>query len=184
MGDWYFNECVNGFEYQVAGHMIAEGLVQEGLAVTRMVHDRYHAARRNPWNEVEYGDHYARSMVRCGVFLSASGCEHDGPRGRLGFAPRLTPENFQCAFTTAEGWGSFSQQVRGVSCMCRWSCVTVSCVFRLKYSACLPAEVATPSLLQGSGSRWLWAGSHPKVGYGCDSSRSAGWRTIRRSKSV
>ncbi|HVV71775.1 MAG TPA: GH116 family glycosyl-hydrolase, partial [Verrucomicrobiae bacterium] len=31
----YFNECMNGFEYQVAGHMLWEGLVLEGLAVTR-----------------------------------------------------------------------------------------------------------------------------------------------------
>ena len=34
--DWaagYFNECMNGFEYQVAGHMIWEGLMLEGLAV-------------------------------------------------------------------------------------------------------------------------------------------------------
>ena len=51
--DFYFNECMNGFEYQAAGHMLWEGLVQEGLAVTRAVHDRYHAARRNPRNEVE-----------------------------------------------------------------------------------------------------------------------------------
>ncbi len=32
--DYYFNECMNGFEYQAAGHMIWEGMVQEGLAVT------------------------------------------------------------------------------------------------------------------------------------------------------
>ena len=29
--DSYFNECMNGFEHQVAGHMIWEGMVQEGL---------------------------------------------------------------------------------------------------------------------------------------------------------
>ena len=29
----YFNECMNGFEYQVAGHMIWEGMVQHGLAM-------------------------------------------------------------------------------------------------------------------------------------------------------
>jgi hypothetical protein len=110
--DWaagYFNECMNGFEYQVAGHMIAEGLVMEGLAVTRMVHDRYHPSRRNPWNEIECGDHYARSMASHGVFLTACGYEYDGPRGRLAFAPRLTPEDFRCAFTAAEGWGTFAQ---------------------------------------------------------------------------
>ena len=27
----YFNECMNGFEYQAAGHMIWEGLLTEGL---------------------------------------------------------------------------------------------------------------------------------------------------------
>ncbi len=112
--DWaagYFNECMNGFEYQVAWHMIAEGLVKEGLAITRMIHDRYHPQRRNPWNEVECGDHYARSMASYGVYLAACGFEYHGPKGRLGFAPRLTPENFRCAFTTAEGWGTFSQQL-------------------------------------------------------------------------
>lgn len=111
--DWaagYFNECMNGFEYQAAGHMVWEGLVQEGLAVTRAVHDRYHASRRNPFNEVECGDHYARSMASYGVFLAACGFEYHGPRGHIGFAPRLTPEQFKCAFTGAEGWGSFSQK--------------------------------------------------------------------------
>ena len=100
---------MNGFEYQVAGHMIWEGMVQEGLAVTRAIHDRYHASRRNPWNEVECGDHYARSMASYGVFLAACGYEYHGPKGYLAFAPRLTPDNFRAAFTAAEGWGTFSQ---------------------------------------------------------------------------
>ncbi|MEI8288190.1 MAG: GH116 family glycosyl-hydrolase [Verrucomicrobiota bacterium] len=107
----YFNECMNGFEYQVAGHMIWEGMVMEGLALTRAVHDRYHASRRNPWNEVECGDHYARSMASYGVYLAACGFEYDGPKAHIGFAPKLTPENFKCAFTSAEGWGSYSQKM-------------------------------------------------------------------------
>jgi hypothetical protein len=109
----YFNECMNGFEYQVAGHMIWEGLVTEGLAVTRAVHDRYHARRRNPWNEVECGDHYARSMASYGVFLAACGFTYHGPKKQIGFAPRLTPENFRAPFTAAEGWGTFSQKLQG-----------------------------------------------------------------------
>jgi hypothetical protein len=110
--DWaagYFDECMNGFEHQVAGHMIWEGLTLEGLAIERALHDRYHASRRNPWNEVECGDHYARSMASYGVFLAACGFEYHGPQAHIGFAPRLSPENFKCAFTSAEGWGSFSQ---------------------------------------------------------------------------
>jgi hypothetical protein len=108
--DMYFNECMNGFEHQVAGHMIWEGMVEQGLAVERMLHDRYHAARRNPWNEVECGDHYARSMASYGVFLAACGFEYHGPRGYIGFAPKLTPVEFHAPFTTARGWGTFWQK--------------------------------------------------------------------------
>jgi hypothetical protein len=107
----YFNECMNGFEYQAAGHMIAEGMLEEGLAVTRAVHDRYHPSRRNPYNEIECGDHYARSMASHGVFVSLCGFECHGPKKHLGFAPKITPENFKSAFVTAEGWGSFTQQI-------------------------------------------------------------------------
>ena len=106
----YFNECMNGFEHQVAGHMIWEGMLLEGLAVERAVHDRYHPSKRNPWNEIECGDHYARSMASYGVFLAACGYEYHGPKGHLGFAPRLTPEDFKAPFTAAEGWGSYRQK--------------------------------------------------------------------------
>jgi non-lysosomal glucosylceramidase len=109
----YFNECMNGFEHQVAGHMIWEGMVQEGLAVERALHDRYGAARRNPWNEVECGDHYARSMASYGVFVAACGFEYHGPKGHIGFAPRLSPDDFKAAFTAAEGWGTYAQKRQG-----------------------------------------------------------------------
>jgi non-lysosomal glucosylceramidase len=116
--DWqygYFNECMSGFEHQAASHMIAEGLVLEGLAVTRAIHDRYHASRRNPYNEIECSDHYARAMASYGSYLTLCGFEHHGPKGHLGFAPRLTPENFRAAFTAAEGWGTFAQKRTGKS---------------------------------------------------------------------
>ncbi len=107
----YFNECMNGFEYQVAGHMLWEGLLEKGLAITRAVHDRYHPSRRNPWNEVECGDHYARSMASYGVYLAACGFEYHGPHGHLGFAPRLAPADFRAAFTAADAWGAFQQRL-------------------------------------------------------------------------
>ena len=117
--DWaggYFNECMNGFEHQVAGHMIWEGapgseMVMHGLAIERALHDRYGAAKRNPYDEIECGDHYGRSMASYGVFLAACGYEYDGPRGHLGFAPKIHPEQFKSAFTAAEGWGSFEQTI-------------------------------------------------------------------------
>ena len=109
----YFNECMDGFEYQAAGHMIWEGLLTEGLAVCRSLHERYQATRRNPWNEVECGDHYARSMASYGVYLAACGFEYHGPKGHLGFAPRLGPDDFRGAFTSAEGWGTIAQKRDG-----------------------------------------------------------------------
>jgi len=114
--DWaagYFNECMTGFEYAAASHMIWEGLVTEGLAVARAVHDRYSPLRRNPYNEVECGDHYARAMSSYGLLLALSGYEHHGPRGELAFAPRLRPENFRAPFTAAGGWGTYWQTVQG-----------------------------------------------------------------------
>lgn len=116
----YFNECMTGFEWQAAAHMIWEGLdqpdiLQNGLAVARAIHDRYDATLRNPYNEIECSDHYARAMASYGAYQAACGFHCHGPRGEVGFDPRLTPENFRCAFVTAEGWGSFAQRRHATS---------------------------------------------------------------------
>jgi non-lysosomal glucosylceramidase len=105
----YRNEIWTGIEYQVAGHMAWEGMTTEALALCRGVHERYHPSKHNPWNEIECGDHYARSMASWGVLIGLSGFEYRGPDAHIGFAPRLTPADFRCAFTAAEGWGSLSQ---------------------------------------------------------------------------
>jgi uncharacterized protein (DUF608 family) len=107
----YFNECMTGFEHEVASLMIAEGLVQEGLAVTRAIHDRYSPAKRNPYNEIECSDHYSRAMASYASFIAICGFEYNGPEGHIGFAPRLNPGNFRCAFTGAKGWGSYAQKI-------------------------------------------------------------------------
>jgi non-lysosomal glucosylceramidase len=111
----YKEEVWTGIEYEVASTMIREGMVEEGLSICRAVHERYHPEKRNPYNEVECGDFYARSMASWGVLLALSGYTHHGPKGHLGFGPRVTPEDFRCAFTTAEGWGSFSQRFDGAA---------------------------------------------------------------------
>ncbi|CAN5632300.1 hypothetical protein BH11ARM2_BH11ARM2_06100 [soil metagenome] len=106
----YFNEVWTGTEYQAASHMMAEGLVEEGMRVVKATHDRHHPSKRNPWNEVECSDHYARGMASHGVFVTVCGFEFHGPKGHLGFAPKVNPEDFRAAFTAAEGWGTFWQK--------------------------------------------------------------------------
>ncbi|MDB4766867.1 glycoside hydrolase family 116 protein, partial [bacterium] len=107
----YLNECMTGFEWQVAAHMIWEGMTEEGLAIGKAIYDRYQPAKRNPYNEVECSDHYSRAMASYGAYMAACGYQYDGPEGKLGFGPRINPKNFRAAFTTAEGWGSFTQTV-------------------------------------------------------------------------
>lgn len=107
----YFHECMSGFEHQVAAHMMAEGMVEEALILTRTVHDRYHAAKRNPFNEVECSDHYARAMASYGTFITACGFTYHGPSGSIGFEPRLNKQHFSAAFTAAAAWGTFSQTI-------------------------------------------------------------------------
>jgi len=106
--DWivgYYNECMNGFEYQAAAHMIAEGLLDEGLTVVRSLHDRYAPSKRNPYNEIECSDHYARSMASYGAFLTLCGFSFHGPRRSLRFDPKLAGP-FRAPFVCGEGWGT------------------------------------------------------------------------------
>ncbi len=106
----YRDEVWTGIEYQVAGHMAWEGLVEQALAVCRGVHERYHPSRHNPWNEIECGDHYARALASYGVLTGLAGFESHGPRRHIGFAPRISPERFRAPFTAAAGWGTLSQE--------------------------------------------------------------------------
>lgn len=129
----YFNECMSGFEWQAAAHMVQEGaaisaadyqkipgllddagdpraLTARGLAVGRAIHDRYAPSKRNPYNEIECSDHYARANASYSLFLAACGFSYNGPAGVIGFDPKIGPENFKAAFTAAEGWGTFEQK--------------------------------------------------------------------------
>lgn len=105
----YCDEVWTGVEYQVAGHMVYEGMLEEALTIVRGVRERYDGQRRNPWNELECGGHYARAMANWSLLTGFSGYHHDGPQGLLCFDPVLQPDDFRSLFTVAEGWGSFSQ---------------------------------------------------------------------------
>jgi len=109
----YKNEIWSGIEYQVAAGLVHEGFVTEGLAVCKAIHDRYQPGFLNPYNEIECGDHYARAMASWGVYLALAGFEYHGPDGFVGFAPKITPENFKAVFTFAQGWAAFEQDRTG-----------------------------------------------------------------------
>jgi hypothetical protein len=70
------------------------------------------ALRRNPWNEIECGEHYGRALASSGVFTAACGFESHGPKGHITFALRLTPEHCQ-RFHDCGRWGGTAQRSDG-----------------------------------------------------------------------
>ena len=116
----YSDEVWTGIEYQVAAHMIYEGMIEEALAIVKGARDRYDGIPRapigrNPWNEIECGGHYARAMASWSILLAASGYEYDGPAKTLRFTPHLTPGGFKALFCGPEGWGSLRQNREGAT---------------------------------------------------------------------
>lgn len=106
----YSDEVWTGIEYHVASHLIYEGWLEEGLAIVKAVRDRHDGWRRNPWNEVECGHHYARAMSSWGLLLALSGYSYSGPQMRLGFSPALEREGFRTFWVTGSGWGDYFQK--------------------------------------------------------------------------
>jgi len=111
----YSDEVWTGIEYQVAAHLIYEGMVKEGLAIVEAVRGRYDGAHRNPWNEVECGHHYARAMSSWSLLMALSGFGYSAPAKELVFRPRIAGANFRCLFCAGSGWGTYSQTLSGTN---------------------------------------------------------------------
>ena len=109
---YYCDEVWCGVEYQVASHLIYEGLVAEGLAVATGVRKRHNGEYRNPFDEAECGRHYARSMSSYALLLALSGFHYSAPDQRIQFDPRVSPEQFRCFFCVPGAWGLYSQRIR------------------------------------------------------------------------
>lgn len=155
----YADEVWTGIEYEVAGLMIYEGLIDEGLAIVKAARDRYDGRIReglnsgpggNPFNELECGKFYARAMSSWSILLASQGFIYEGPVGRLGFKPRWKPEDHASFFCCAEGWGLFTQTCaegrQTETIECRWGTIPLR---ELVFAA--PATAKTPRLtLNGS----------------------------------
>lgn len=97
----YCDEVWTGVEYQVAAHCFMEGLDAQGLELITAVRRRYDGTRRNPFNEIECGDHYARAMAGFSVLEGMTGFRYDAVARRIttGTSYRRYP------FLAGSGWG-------------------------------------------------------------------------------
>ncbi len=102
----YAQEAMHGFEYAFAGLLMSRGRVEDGLKVVRGVRDRYDGEKRNPWNEIECGSNYARSMASFAFLPILSGMTFDLTRGALGFKPKVKADNFRCVWSAGGTWGN------------------------------------------------------------------------------
>lgn len=144
----YCDEVWTGIEYQVGAHCIMEGMWEEGRKIIAALRKRYDGTRRNPYNEIECGDHYARAMAGWSVLEAISGFRFNTVEDALTFAPFCEADEFRAPFFTASGWGTYDQHA-GVSC---W----LSCAYgevRLQRLT-LPATFAAP-LTVGRGEEML-----------------------------
>jgi uncharacterized protein (DUF608 family) len=110
----YSDEVWSGIEYQVASHLIAEGMLAEGLNLVEAVRSRYNGQTRNPWNEYECGSYYARAMASYALLIAISGFHYNAVTRTLTIAPRLETVPFTCFFSTASGWGKFSLEKKTI----------------------------------------------------------------------
>jgi uncharacterized protein (DUF608 family) len=104
----YSDEVWSGVEYAVSALLIFEGMMEEGLSLVRAVQERYSGHYRNPFNEVECGDHYIRPLSAFSVWLALSGAHYQRLRGgTLAFYPKIIWESRETRyfFTAGRSYG-------------------------------------------------------------------------------
>jgi hypothetical protein len=100
----YCDEVWTGIEYQVAAHCLRENLDDEAWLILRAMWARHDGRRRNPYNEIECGDHYARAMAGWSVFEALTGFHEDAHSAALGFRHPASSGS-ALPFLTSSGWG-------------------------------------------------------------------------------
>ncbi len=81
----YYTEVWSGVEYSTAAHMIYEGQIENGLKIFEAVRNRYNGSNRNPFDEIEYGHRYARSMAAWSGILAYTGFEYSAVEKSMKF---------------------------------------------------------------------------------------------------
>lgn len=98
---------MSGFEYAFAAILIMNGYTDEAERVVGEVRKRYDGEKRNPWNDIECGANYVRSMAAFSLIPAMSGFVADLPEKRLTFNVRTNKRPFGSVWFTATGWGVF-----------------------------------------------------------------------------
>lgn len=123
----YSDEIWTTYEYTIASSLLKYGELKDAMVLLRSGFDRYNGRLKtgyktpngwgnfgfsgNPFGDDECGQFYSRALSVWSVLIAAQGFEYNGPKGEIAFNPKWKPENHQLFFVTAEGWGSYSQEL-------------------------------------------------------------------------
>jgi len=107
----YSDEVWPGTEYEIAAQLLYEGMLEDAFKVLRATRGRFDGRERNPWNDIECGDHYARSLASWSLLEAALGFRYDADAGLIGFGSKVTPEDFRGPFVAGDGWGTYEQKI-------------------------------------------------------------------------
>lgn len=113
----YSDETWPGTEYHVAAGMLYEGLTDEALTVLAATAARHDGYAANPWDEVECGHHYARSMSSWLLLLAATG-QQTSPEHSLSFDPVedfFVDGCFRAFYSDGRSWGTISVTADGTA---------------------------------------------------------------------
>lgn len=107
----YCDEVWTGIEYQVAAHCEMEGLVAESRAILDGVWRRYDGRRRNPFNEIECGDHYVRALSGWSVLEARTGQRWDARTRTLTLRSPASGQAWPLVLD--DGWGQVQAAADG-----------------------------------------------------------------------
>ncbi|MBE6589469.1 MAG: hypothetical protein E7643_04755 [Ruminococcaceae bacterium] len=126
----YCEEVMTGFEYAAAGLMLANGYTTECETMVKAIRDRYDGEKRNPWDEIECGHNYARTMASYALMLLWSGFAFDMTEKYVGFFP-VTEGDGQYVWSVGNTWGKVCFEAKKCTLAVRGAPLTLA-AFGLK----------------------------------------------------
>ena len=120
----YGFEAWTGLEYTAATGMIYEGMNPEAIDVITDVRNRYDGYKRNPFNEEECGNHYARAMASWSAIVALSAFHYSGVTHELTITS--TPGNY--FWSNGHSWGNAMVSSSKVTIVVHYGKLTVQAI--------------------------------------------------------
>jgi len=107
----YCDEVFTGEELAFASLLLKRGFLKESIKIVETIDERYDGIKRNPFNHMECGYHYARGLSGWGLILSYLGFWTDNVKKELFFNPLIFRKNFSIFFSSGTGWGTYNYRI-------------------------------------------------------------------------